>query len=93
MYSGRPHTSQAACQHLVAVFAAACVQVVDYILKGGDREAFLKHFAKAVSAGFDPDTDLQRVGLANQVCRGFSTGCSAIVLACPLYMCVPFHTG
>lgn len=39
----------------------------DYILKGGDREAFLKHFAKAVSAGFDPDKDLERVGLANQV--------------------------
>lgn len=43
------------------------MQVVDYILKGGDREAFLKHFSKAVSAGFDPDRDLERVGLANQV--------------------------
>lgn len=42
----------------------------DYILDGGDREAFLKHFAKALSEGFDPDTDLERVGLANQV-RGW----------------------
>lgn len=53
------------------------VQVCDYILKGGDREAFLKHFSKAVSKGFDPDTDLQRVGLANQVrghtCAGFGS--------------------
>eukprot|EP00882_Tetradesmus_deserticola_P001056 GHRQ01001142.1.p1 GENE.GHRQ01001142.1~~GHRQ01001142.1.p1 ORF type:complete len:485 (+),score=212.18 GHRQ01001142.1:45-1457(+) len=40
--------------------------VVDYILTGGDREAFLKHFEKAVSKGFDPDTDLVKVGLANQ---------------------------
>jgi 4-hydroxy-3-methylbut-2-enyl diphosphate reductase len=40
--------------------------VCDYILNGGDREAFLKKFKKAVSAGFDPDADLLKVGLANQ---------------------------
>ena len=40
--------------------------VIDYILNGGDKEAFLKKFAKAVSKGFDPDVHLQRVGLANQ---------------------------
>jgi 4-hydroxy-3-methylbut-2-enyl diphosphate reductase len=40
--------------------------VVDYILNGGDKEAFLKHFEKAVSKGFDPDTMLDKVGLANQ---------------------------
>jgi 4-hydroxy-3-methylbut-2-enyl diphosphate reductase len=40
--------------------------VCDYIRKGGDRAAFLKRFEKAVSPGFDPDKDLQRVALANQ---------------------------
>jgi 4-hydroxy-3-methylbut-2-enyl diphosphate reductase len=40
--------------------------VADYILNGGDKEAFLKYFEKAVSKGFDPDTMLNKVGLANQ---------------------------
>jgi 4-hydroxy-3-methylbut-2-enyl diphosphate reductase len=38
----------------------------EYIRSGGSREAFLGRFANAVSTGFDPDTHLQRVGLANQ---------------------------
>ena len=40
--------------------------VCDYIRRSGNREVFLKRFGKAASAGFDPDTDLQRIGLANQ---------------------------
>ena len=40
--------------------------VADYIINGGDKNAFLKYFEKAVSKGFDPDTMLQKVGLANQ---------------------------
>lgn len=40
--------------------------VVDYILNGGDKDEFLKYFEKAVSKGFDPDTMLDKVGLANQ---------------------------
>ena len=40
--------------------------VVDYMLNGGDKEAFLKYFEKAVSKGFDPDIHLQKIGLANQ---------------------------
>ena len=40
--------------------------VADYIINGGDRDAFMKYFSKAVSAGFDPDTMLKNVGLANQ---------------------------
>jgi 4-hydroxy-3-methylbut-2-enyl diphosphate reductase len=40
--------------------------VADYIVNGGDKEAFLKHFSKAISKGFDPDTMLVKVGLANQ---------------------------
>ena len=30
------------------------------------RERFIEHFARACSAGFDPDRDLGRIGLANQ---------------------------
>lgn len=40
--------------------------VCDYIRKGGDKEAFLKRFAGAMSEGFDPDVHLKDVGVANQ---------------------------
>ena len=40
--------------------------VCDYIRRGGDREAFMKRFDKAASLGFNPDSDLRRIGLANQ---------------------------
>ncbi len=40
--------------------------VCDYIRHAGDREAFLARFHGALSPGFDPDTDLTRVGCANQ---------------------------
>ena len=40
--------------------------VCEYIRSGGDRSAFLARFSRAASAGFDPDTHLQRIGLANQ---------------------------
>ena len=40
--------------------------VADYILNGGDKAAFMEYFKKAVSKGFDPDTMLTNVGLANQ---------------------------
>lgn len=40
--------------------------LVDYMLNGGDKEAFMEHFKNAVSKGFDPDTMLNKVGLANQ---------------------------
>jgi 4-hydroxy-3-methylbut-2-enyl diphosphate reductase len=40
--------------------------VCDYIRRGGDRDAFLERFSKALAPGFDPDRDLQRIGLANQ---------------------------
>ncbi|HBI13128.1 MAG TPA: 4-hydroxy-3-methylbut-2-enyl diphosphate reductase, partial [Akkermansia sp.] len=38
----------------------------DYILGRGDREAFLKRFEGCYSPGFDPDRDLEEVGIANQ---------------------------
>ena len=40
--------------------------VCDYIRRGGDAAAFMTRFANATSAGFQPDRDLQHVGLANQ---------------------------
>jgi 4-hydroxy-3-methylbut-2-enyl diphosphate reductase len=40
--------------------------VCDYVRNGGDRHVFLARFGHAVSPGFDPDVDLQRVGCANQ---------------------------
>jgi 4-hydroxy-3-methylbut-2-en-1-yl diphosphate reductase len=51
----------------LVVFDHAQTQVVcDFIRHGGDREAFLKRFVNAVSPDFDPDRDLDRIGLANQ---------------------------
>jgi 4-hydroxy-3-methylbut-2-enyl diphosphate reductase len=40
--------------------------VCDYIRGRGDRQVFLGRFGRAASAGFDPDRDLCRIGLANQ---------------------------
>lgn len=40
--------------------------MIQYILEGGNKEEFLAKFSKAVSAGFDPDVHLKKVGLANQ---------------------------
>jgi hypothetical protein len=60
-------TASFADTYVIVRDLAEAQMVVDYILNGGDREAFLKHFEKAVSKGFDPDRDLVRVGLANQV--------------------------
>ncbi len=40
--------------------------VCDYIEGRGERERFLRAFEKKVSAGFDPDLHLRRVGVANQ---------------------------
>jgi 4-hydroxy-3-methylbut-2-en-1-yl diphosphate reductase len=51
----------------VVVFDHAETKVVcDYIRRGGDGNAFLERFKNATSPGFDPDVDLQRIGLANQ---------------------------
>jgi 4-hydroxy-3-methylbut-2-enyl diphosphate reductase len=40
--------------------------VCDYIRGRGGRDELLKRFSSAASAGFDPDRDLLRIGLANQ---------------------------
>ncbi len=40
--------------------------VCDYIRNGGDPAGFLARFGEAASPGFDPDRDLQHIGIANQ---------------------------
>jgi 4-hydroxy-3-methylbut-2-en-1-yl diphosphate reductase len=40
--------------------------VCNYILHGGDKAAFLSRFENAHSPHFDPDVNLERVGVANQ---------------------------
>jgi 4-hydroxy-3-methylbut-2-enyl diphosphate reductase len=40
--------------------------VCNYIVNGGDKAEFMEKFKNAMSAGFDPDKDLVKVGLANQ---------------------------
>ena len=51
----------------LVVFDRPEVEIVcEYIRRGGDRHAFMQRFEKATSPGFDPDRDLQHIGLANQ---------------------------
>ncbi len=40
--------------------------LADYMMHGGDKSAFLAHFEGCHSPGFDPDSDLQEIGMANQ---------------------------
>ena len=40
--------------------------ICDFLLQGGEAEAFLRMFAGAVSPGFDPRIHLARIGVANQ---------------------------
>lgn len=59
-------TSSFADRYLVVLNLEQAEYVTNYILHGGDRQEFLTMFKNAYSEGFDPDQDLQRVGIANQ---------------------------
>ncbi|MEH1935780.1 MAG: 4-hydroxy-3-methylbut-2-enyl diphosphate reductase [Nostoc sp.] len=59
-------TSSFAGKYLIVLNLQEAAYVADYIINGGNREEFLTKFAKACSLGFDPDQDLERVGIANQ---------------------------
>ncbi len=59
-------TSSFADKYLVVLNLAEAEYVCNYILKGGKRDEFMAKFHKACSVGFNPDTDLERVGIANQ---------------------------
>lgn len=52
--------------YLVVLTLADIDYVCNYLLHGGDKEAFLTRFKDATSDGFDPDLHLQKVGVANQ---------------------------
>ncbi len=63
----RPQASHEANGHyLVVLNRDEATEVCRYVRRGGDRAAFLARFAHAMSPGFDPDRDLQRIGCANQ---------------------------
>ena len=59
-------TSSFAGTYLVVLDLEEAQIVADYILGKGDRDSFMTRFAKACSSGFDPDRDLDRLGVANQ---------------------------
>jgi 4-hydroxy-3-methylbut-2-enyl diphosphate reductase len=59
-------TSSHAERYLVVLNLAEAQYVANYILHGGDRQEFLAKFRHACSPGFDPDRDLERIGIANQ---------------------------
>lgn len=59
-------TSSFAGKYLVVLNLQEAEYVANYILNGGNRDEFLDKFKNAISAGFDPEQDLERIGIANQ---------------------------
>jgi 4-hydroxy-3-methylbut-2-en-1-yl diphosphate reductase len=59
-------TSSFAGGYLIVLNIAQAEYVANYVLNGGDKAEFMAKFANAHSEGFDPDRDLDRVGIANQ---------------------------
>lgn len=59
-------TSSFAGVYLIVLNRSQAEYVANYILNGGDKVEFLAKFKNAISQGFDPDRDLERVGVANQ---------------------------
>ncbi|NJP09440.1 MAG: 4-hydroxy-3-methylbut-2-enyl diphosphate reductase [Leptolyngbyaceae cyanobacterium RU_5_1] len=59
-------TSSFAGTYLIVLNLNEAEYVANYILNGGDRDEFMAKFSRACSVGFDPDRDLEQIGIANQ---------------------------
>lgn len=59
-------TSSFAGKYLVVLNMKEAQYLADYILNGGNKDEFMAKFNRACSAGFDPDQDLEHIGIANQ---------------------------
>lgn len=59
-------TSSFAGTYLIVLNLKEAEYVANYILNGGDRDEFMTKFSRACSQGFDPEHDLERIGIANQ---------------------------
>ncbi|MDJ0650685.1 MAG: 4-hydroxy-3-methylbut-2-enyl diphosphate reductase [Xenococcaceae cyanobacterium MO_188.B19] len=59
-------TSSFANKYLIVLNMAQAQYVSNYMLNGGDKAEFLDKFHNAYSQGFNPDIDLERIGVANQ---------------------------
>ena len=59
-------TSSFAGTYLIVLNMQEAEYVGNYILHGGNRDEFMAKFNRACSKGFDPDRDLDRIGIANQ---------------------------
>ncbi len=59
-------TSSFAGKYLVVLNLKEAEYVANYILNGGDKAEFMQKFKHAHSEGFDPDVDLDYIGIANQ---------------------------
>ncbi len=59
-------TSSYADKYLIVRNLSETEYVCDYMLEGGNREDFMEKFNRASSSGFNPDRDLEKIGVANQ---------------------------
>ncbi len=59
-------TSSFAGKYLIVLNMSDAEYVANYILHGGNKQEFMTKFNFSYSENFDPDVDLERVGIANQ---------------------------
>lgn len=59
-------TKHAGGSFLIVRDMAEAREVCGYVEGAGSREQFIQRFTGKVSPGFDPDRDLERIGVANQ---------------------------